>query len=52
MELVDIGINLTHRSFDRDRDEKALARATGRDELEIATATTKSSRRLLRLPGH
>lgn len=29
---------------------KALARATGRDELEIATATTRTARRFFRLP--
>ena len=30
---------------------KALARATGRDELELAAATTKNARRLFRLPS-
>jgi len=50
MELVDIGINLTHRSFDHDRDE-VIARGVraGVKTLIITGTTVRDSQRAAEL---
>jgi len=53
MELIDIGCNLTHDSFDADRDEViASAQAAGVSQMIVTGASAEGSRKALQLAEH